>query len=340
MENEQIKKALKNWRLQINKFQKPDAKKAVVQILNTFLPFLGLVVLMYFSLSWSYFLTLGLSVPAAFFLIRIFIIQHDCGHQSFLKSRKWNNRIGFIASFFSTIPFKYWNWTHSAHHAFNGQMEHRGLGDIYFLTKEEYAQRSAMGKFRYRLYRSPVVLFLLAPALYLLILQRFPFTKRKEWKKYRRGFFVNNYLILLAYIGLSVLLGWQTVLLIFTPILLGFGIIAFWFFYIQHQHPENYNEEQDNWSHLLASIRGSTFYKLPRLFQWLSGNIGFHHIHHLNSRIPNYNLEACTRANPHLNTYANILTFGQSLKCIHFKLWDAQTQRMISFKEFKLAGNR
>lgn len=335
MDNEQVVLALKNCRSQIRRYQEPNSRKAFGQLFNSYLPFFGLVVIMYYSLSWSYLLTLGLAVIASFFLIRIFIIQHDCGHQSFLGSRKWNNAIGLFTSLFTTIPYKYWSWTHNAHHAHNGKLEYRGLGDIFFLTKEEYKQRSTGGKLRYRLYRTPVVQFIFAPIVYLIILQRVPFKYRKGWNRIRWGFFLNNFLILAFYTILVNLLGWRPVLLIAGPVLLGFGSIAFWFFYVQHQHPENYNEAKDNWSHLLASVRGSTFYKLPRLFQWLSGNIGYHHIHHLNSRIPNYHLEACTKAYPHLNEYVNTLTFRQSLKCTSRKLWDAQTQRMISFKEYK-----
>ncbi len=325
---------MKNWRSHVKKFQQPNSKKALIQILNSFLPFIGLVVLMYFSIPWSYLLTLGLAVVAAFFLVRIFIIQHDCGHQSFLRSRKWNNAIGFVSSFFSTIPFKYWSRTHNEHHAHNGQLEYRGVGDIDFLTKNEYAARSPWGKLKYRIYRSPIVQFLITPILYLTVFQRIPLLRLKGWKKIRWGFFLNNFLILAVYTGLVLLLGWLPVLMVSGPIILLFGMIAFWFFYIQHQQPDNYKEAKDKWSHLMASIRGSTYYKLPRLFQWLSGNIGFHHIHHLNSRIPNYHLEACMKEDSQLPAYANSLTFWQSLKCISLKLWDPQAQRMISFKEY------
>jgi omega-6 fatty acid desaturase (delta-12 desaturase) len=334
MQSENLKEALHNWRAMLKKYQKPDQRKAIFQLITSFLPFLGLLVLMYFSLNWSYLITLGLSVLAAFFLVRIFIIQHDCGHQSFLKSRKWNKLIGMVSSFFSTIPFAYWSRTHNAHHAHNGQMEYRGLGDIDFLTTEEYQALSPWKRFYYRVRRSAIVQFIVTPIVYLAVNQRYPFTEITGRKKFIWPLLLNNLLLVAVYGVLAILLGWQNLLMVQLPILMIFGTISFWFFYIQHQHEDNYKEWKSKWDHLSASILGSTYYKLPRVFQWFSGNIGFHHIHHLNSRIPNYNLELCVRENPKLNQFVSTLTFRQSLKCINYKLWDAQKQRMISFKEF------
>lgn len=318
----------------IRKYQHPNPKKASIQIVNSFLPFLVLWILMYASLSWSYLITLSLAVVNAFFLVRIFIIQHDCGHQSFFKSKRLNNAIGFISSFFSSIPYKYWSRTHSAHHAHNGQLEHRGLGDIHYLKTDEYARLSRLGKLRYRIFRSPVMLFLIVPIAYLTVTLRFPFVRLRGWKKIRWSYYLNNLLVLLVYTGLALIIGWQKFLMVHIPVLIIFGIIAFWFFYIQHQHEENYKEWKDQWDHLLASIKGSTFYKLPGLFRWLTGNIGYHHIHHLNSKIPNYHLQECAVNNPILNEFVNTITFRESLKCIQYKLWDDRQQKMVSFREF------
>ena len=336
MHNNDLKIALQNWKVLVKKYQRPNNKKAVIQMLNSFLPFLGLWVLMYFSLNWSYILTLALATVNAFFLVRIFIIQHDCGHQSFLKSRKGNDIIGFISSFFSTIPYRYWSRMHSIHHAHNGQLEYRGLGDIHFMTIEEYDKCTKWEKLKYRTFRHPLVLFLISPVVYLLIALRYPLVQLKGWKRIRWSHLINNLLLLGVFFGLAMLLGWKKLALVHVPILFIFGVIAFWFFYVQHQQEENYKESKAEWDHLLASIRGSTCYKLPRLFQWLTGNIGFHHIHHLNSRIPNYHLAACANENPLLNRFANVLTFRQSLKCIRHKLWDSEQSRMISFKEYTM----
>lgn len=336
MQNNQLKASLKDWRVILKPYQKPDTGKAMIQLLNSFLPFLGIWVLMYFSLHWSYFLTIALAVVAAFFLIRIFVIQHDCGHQSFLKHRKWNNTIGSISSFFTTIPYQQWSHVHSMHHAHNGQFEFRGLGDIDFLTTEEYNKRSRFWKLSYRIRRTPLAQFFVIPIIYLCITIRIPFlhVRLKKRNNPPLPHLINNLSIVAMYGILAFLLGWQQFLLVQIPIILFFGVISFWLFYIQHQHEENYKESKDNWDHVLASVRGSTYYKLPKLFQWLSGNIGFHHIHHLNSCIPNYHLAACAKANPSLNKFANIMTFRQSLKCVNSKLWDEQTQRMISFREY------
>ena len=334
MADQEIKKALGNWQALVQKYQKPSTTKAIIQLLNTFLPFIGLWVLMYWSLRWSYWITLGLAVVTSFFMVRIFIIQHDCGHFSFLKSRRWNKYIGFVCSFFSTIPFKYWAQVHSFHHGHNGQFEHRDLGDINFLTTEEFEKLPWWRKFFYRIFRSPVILFLVSPFVYLTISNRFPFIWLKGWKKVVRAQVYNNILLFTVYGLLCYLLGWKNFLLVHLPIVYLFGIIAFWFFYIQHQHDEGYKSWKDNWDYLLASIRGSTYYKLPKMFHWLTGNIGFHHIHHLSSRIPNYNLMKCAKENPILNKYATKVTFIQSLKYMNNKLWCVKTKRMISFTEY------
>ncbi len=330
----EIQTALKDWRSIVQKYQVPNTKAAVWQMLNSYMPFLGLWVLMYFSLDWHYGITLGLAAISAFFLVRIFIIQHDCGHQSFTKSKAWNNLIGYFSSAFSSIPYGYWAKVHNSHHGHNRQMEHRGLGDIDFLTIEEFSQLSSWGKFKYRVFRNPFILFAIAPAVYLIINNRYPFFKVKNWGKFHWPQHLNNIAILLVYGILALVLGWKKFLLVHIPVLFIFGIIAFWFFYVQHQHEQNYNEWRKDWDFVLASVLGSTYYKLPKIFQWFSGNIGFHHIHHLNSKIPNYNLERCALENPVLNKFTTILTFRESLKCMNHKLWDAGEKRMISFREY------
>lgn len=334
MSNQEIKHSLQNWQAIVKKYQKPSNRKAVIQILNSFLPYIGLWALIYWTIQWSYLLTILLVIVTAFFLVRIFIIQHDCGHFSFLKSRKMNHAIGLFCSFFSTIPFKYWAHVHSFHHGHNGQFEHRDLGDINFLTTEEYAKLPRWRKFFYRLFRSPIVMFFISPFIYITVSNRFPFIWLKGWSKVIRAQIYNNIFLILVYGLLAYFLGWKTFLIIQLSIVYVFGIIAFWFFYIQHQHDEGYKSWKVNWDYLIASIKGSTYYKLPKVFHWLTGNIGFHHIHHLSSRIPNYNLAKCAKENPILNEYATKVTFWQSLKYMNNKLWDERRKRMISFSEY------
>lgn len=318
----------------IQDYQIPNTKKALLQILTTFLPYISLWVLMYISLSWSVWLTIGIGIVNVFFLVRIFIIQHDCGHQSFLGSQRWNNILGITCSFFSTIPYKYWAKVHNHHHGHTGQLEERNIGDIYFITVDEYRQRSKWGKFRYRLFRHPLVMFFVVPTVYFVVSNRFPTLNLKGWKKVRRTQLLNNIMIFAVYIALAYFLGWQKFLFIQLMLVIAFFCVAFWFFYVQHQHEETYMRWRQNWDFLIASIRGASYYKLPRLFQWLTGNIGLHHIHHLSARIPNYNLEKCMKENPIITKYAVTLTFWDSLKTITLKLYDEERKRMITFREY------
>ncbi|MGK0388512.1 MAG: omega-6 fatty acid desaturase (delta-12 desaturase) [Maribacter sp.] len=343
LQEKEIKQKLKNWGKMIRQYQRPSNAKAVIQILNSFLPFIGIWILMYFSLGYSYIITFLLAVINGFFLVRIFIIQHDCGHQSFFKSRKWNNLVGTVCSFFSTIPFKYWASVHNFHHAHTGQLEHRDIGDIDFLTVNEYRELSKWGRFKYRLFRNPFILFGLVPVIYLSISNRFPTIRSKSLKgfsikkinKDRLLQLFNNLALLGIYVGLGFALGWSHFFLIQLPIVLTFMIIAFWFFYVQHQHEETYMHWQENWDYVMAAIKGASYYKLPKIFQWLTGNIGLHHIHHLSAGIPNYNLVKCAKDNPILQQFVTVITFKESLTLMFHKLWDEESQRMISFGEYK-----
>lgn len=333
----EIKESLKNWKEIISSYQVPNNKKAVIQLLNTFLPFIALWILMYFSMRWSILLTIGLGIINAFFMVRIFIIQHDCGHQSFFKSKKLNNCVGYVCSLFSSIPYKYWARVHNFHHGHNGQLEVREVGDIPTLTVAEYRERSAWGKLKYRIWRMPVITFVIAPVFYFMISNRIPLfkDKLKNIRSLSKSQLRNNIFIAALYIGLAWLIGWKQFLFIQFTLIFLFGIIAFWFFYIQHQHEASYKQWKVDWDYLLSAIRGSSYYKLPKVFQWLTGNIGIHHIHHLSSLIPNYNLEKCMRENKILNKYVTTIGFWESLKMIKYKLWDEERCKMISFKEFQ-----
>lgn len=333
---EEIKTKLANWKEIIREYQIPNSKKALGQILTSFIPFLALWTGMYFMLDISLTLTIILAVINAFFLVRIFIIQHDCGHQSFTASKRMNNIIGTFCSLFSSIPYKYWAKIHNHHHGHTGQLEERDIGDIRFLTVNEYRSRNKWGRLRYRLFRHPLSLFILVPVIYFTFSNRVPLiiSFKGMSDRIRLSQVKNNLLILGIYILLGTVLGWKHFLTIQLMTVGFFSIIAFWFFYVQHTHETAYHSWRENWDFLIASIRGASYYKLPKLFQWLTGNIGFHHIHHLSSRIPNYNLERCRDENPILNRYTNIITFRESLKTMNKKLWDENLKRLISFKEY------
>jgi omega-6 fatty acid desaturase (delta-12 desaturase) len=332
--DEEIKAKLKNWKEIIENYKVPNNAKAAMQIITSFLPFIGLWILMYFSLSWSIWITIGLGIINAFFLVRIFIIQHDCGHQSFFTSKKLNEVVGWTCSIFSSLPFKYWAKVHNFHHAHSGQLETRDIGDVPFKTTSEFRNMSRWGRFKYRLLRTPLVLFVISPIYYFMISNRLGV----EWKAVKRvslmKLFKNNFLIAAVYIGLAWLIGWKEFFLIQFMLILLFGIIAFWFFYVQHQHEFSYKHWKKNWDFLISAIRGSTYYKLPKPLQWLTGNIGIHHIHHLSSSIPNYNLPKALKEHKILSEYVTVVKLKDTFKIIKNKLWDEELERMLSFREF------
>ncbi len=330
----EIKEALKDWQKIVVKYSTPNTRKAIIQILNSFLPFIALWILMYLSLDWSLWITIGLGLINGFFLVRIFIIQHDCGHQSFVSSKKANNTIGFICSIFSSLPYEYWARVHNYHHGHVGQLEHRDVGDINFWTVDEFRNSSRFKRIAYRVFRNPFFMFILTPVIYFTISNRYPFFQFKGWGKVRWSQVKNNLAILAVYGGIAYLIGIKAFLIVQMINIFFFSVVAFWFFYVQHQHEDTYMRWKNQWDYLLASIQGSTYYKLPKVFQWLTGNIGFHHIHHLNSKIPNYSLEKCARENPVFQKYVSTITFRDSLKCMFNHLWDEQRKRMISFREF------
>ncbi len=326
----------------VKSYQLPDTRKAVVQMLNSFLPFVAIWIAMYFLVDVSFWLVLPLAALNAFFLVRIFIIQHDCGHQSFTTSRKANNIIGQVCSFLSFIPYRYWAKSHNFHHGHNGILwEHRDIGDIELLTVKEFKELSRWRKIKYAFFRSAPILFIIGPIWYIFLNNRLPMIRLKGWEHAHRSLLVNNILLVAIHAGIIWVFGIEAFLLVQLPIVVLFGIIAIWFFYVQHQHETAYKQWKDKWDHIRAAVQGSTYYKLPRIFHWLTGNIGYHHIHHLNPLVPNYELARCHKENPIMDKVANSITFIESLKCMFNKLWDEEQQRMISFREyFKKYSNK
>ncbi|HAD11151.1 MAG TPA: fatty acid desaturase [Saprospirales bacterium] len=319
----------------VKAYQLPDSRKATIQILNSFLPFIAIWIAMYLLIDISFWLVLPLAMVNAFFLVRIFIIQHDCGHQSFTGSRKANDIIGEICSMISFMPYRYWAKSHNFHHGHNGLLwEHRDIGDINLLTVAEFKALPWFKKFHYALFRSFPVLFVIGPAWYLLIQNRFPLIRLKGWEHAHKALMKHNLLLIGLHVGIILLLGYKAFLMVHLPILLFFAIIAIWFFYVQHQHETAYKEWKDKWDYIRSAVQGSTFYNLPKLFHWLTGNIGYHHIHHLNPLVPNYELARCHNENPIMDQVANKITFLESLKCMFNKLWDEEQHRMITYREY------
>ncbi|OEJ99882.1 fatty acid desaturase [Roseivirga misakiensis] len=318
----------------LKKYTQEHKTKATIQIINSFVPFIGIWILMYLSLDISYWITFGLGVINAFFLVRIFIIQHDCGHQSFVKNRRAQKIIGHVCSYLSAIPFHYWAKSHSIHHKLNGQLELRDIGDVTTYTVAEYKNFSKAKKIGYRIYRSPIVMFLLGPVYYIFIHNRLAKIKMPAFQKLKGSVILSNLVLLALFSILGFTLGWEKFLLVHLTVLTLFAIIAIWFFYVQHQHEHGYKQWKKNWDYVTSALKGSTYYKVPRLFNWLTGNIGIHHVHHLNPAIPNYNLKQCIKENPWLNQYPTTIGFIDSLSLMSNKLWDETQQRMISFREY------
>ena len=325
--------AYEGWRQIVAKYQQPDARKSIWQIVNSFGGLFLCWVLMYFSLDVGYWLTLLLSIPAAGFAVRIFIIQHDCGHGSFFKSRKENDSTGIVCSLFTLTPYRFWRKSHAIHHAHHAELEERGIGDVWTMTVEEFMEAPSWKRTVYRVFRHPLFLFGIAPAINFMILTRLPIGGEKEWRNgERESVFYTNlalagfFAIFIAWIGVG------AVLAIFLPTFVIAAGVGTWLFYVQHQFERTYWEHTPEWDYTLAAMHGSSYYRLPKVLQWFTGNIGFHHIHHLSPRIPNYNLERCHEENPIMQRVVQ-LTLWTSFKTMSLALWDEEKQRLVTFRE-------
>lgn len=323
-------------RKQVAPYEKSETLGSIMQLINTLVPFIGLWYLAYKSLEVSFFLTLPLAIIAAGFLVRIFIIFHDCCHHSFFKNRTANKIIGTITGILTLFPYNQWAHSHSVHHATSSNLDKRGVGDIWMMTVEEYLAAPLWTRISYRLYRNPLVMFGLGPIYVFLITNRF---NRKGARSKER---INLYITNLAIAGISALLcyaiGWKAFLLVQGPIFYISGIAGIWLFYVQHTFEDSYFEEDEHWDYVKAAVEGSSFYKLPKLFQWLTGNIGFHHVHHLNPRVPNYKLEEVHNNTEPLQNVPTI-TLATSLQSLKFRLWDEQEKKFVGFGHLKSYSN-
>lgn len=325
-------------RKSIAAFATSDKRASIKQLINSMLPFFLLWFLAYQSLSVSVWLTMALSVLASGFVIRIFIIFHDCTHGSFFKSSKANRIVGTITGIITLFAFEKWKRDHAIHHATSSNLDKRGTGDVWVMTVEEYAAASFWGRLAYRLYRNPIIMFGLGPLYLFLLSNRF---NRKGARRKER---LNTYFINVSIAGIYTLLiltvGWQAFLIIQLPILFISGSLGIWLFYVQHQFEDSYFENEEEWDFVKAAVDGSSYYKLPKVMQWITGNIGYHHVHHLSPRVPNYNLENAHEATPPLKK-ATTITLASSLKSIRFRLYDEASKSFVTFGEVKtLLKNR
>ena len=294
-----------------------------------------------FALSWTAALlafevhpalTVALALPTAGLLMRLFMIQHDCGHGSYFSSRRARDTVGFVIGVLTLTPYRYWKRTHAHHHAHSGDLDFRGFGDIDTKTVREYRALSRWGRLRYRVYRHPLVLLGIGPAFHFLVKHRYPWDLPREWRKEWAGVWWTNLALVALAGGMIALVGLERFLWVQLPVTLFSCSIGVWLFYVQHQFEDTYWHRHEEWDFYEAALLGSSHLALPRPLQWLTAHIGLHHVHHLNSAIPNYNLEPCLRANPELQV-ARRITLRDGWRLLWLNLWDEESCQLVRFRD-------
>lgn len=323
------------WSSRLNEFKKADNPRAVFEVAVTAIPLIILWYALWKALEANslvgYLSYAVLLVLAGAMIVRLFILQHDCGHGSLFSSKKVNDVVGRTLGVFCYTPYAYWRYMHAAHHTTNGDLDRRGLGDIDTLTLAEYNALSPLKKLQYRAYRHPLIIFVVGPFYMFVLRHRVPVCLMKDRNAWISAMATNLGILAVAVV-LSFLVGWKNFLLIQIPIVTVGAAIGVWLFYVQHQFDDTYWKVRPEWNHEDAALQGSSFYDLPKPFMWLTGNIGIHHIHHLSSRIPFYKLPKVLKAHPELKDISR-LKFVESLKCMRLALWDEASRRLISFRE-------
>jgi omega-6 fatty acid desaturase (delta-12 desaturase) len=324
----------RSWQSVILNYSQPRISRSVWQMINSLGPYLLLWVIIVQVAKISPWLTIPFILLASGFLVRIFIIFHDCGHGSFFKSKKANVIVGKIFGILALTPYHKWTDSHQRHHQTVGDLDKRGDGDVWTMTVDEYLESSPRKRFFYRMFRDPAFLFLFAGPLSFLVYSRF--TRKSFTKKQKQNVWFTNIVLLLLATGVSLLIGWKMFLLIQVPVMYFAGMAGIYLFYFQHQYEEVKWARTKDWDYKDMALHGSSFFKLPVLLRWFSGNIGFHHIHHLGPRIPNYNLVKCHEENPMFQEVDSISLF-QSFHSLKLRLWDEENERIISFRELRRA---
>lgn len=316
------------------RYREPNPGRSVVEILITVIPLVSLWLLMWLSLDIGYGLYLLLAVPAAGFLVRLFMIQHDCGHGSFFRHRLVNDWVGRVIGVFTLTPYDFWRRAHGIHHATSGNLGQRGIGDIDTLTVREYLVLSRRHRLGYRLYRHPIIMFGVGPAYLFILRHRLPFgVTRQGWMPWISTLATNG-AIAIVVAATTWKIGVGPFVLVHLPITILAAAIGVWLFYVQHQFEHTFWSEGRNWSFPTSALYGSSYYDLPAVLRWFTANIGVHHVHHLCSRIPSYRLPLALRHHPQLINVGR-LTLRQSLACVRLVLWDETTHRLISFRELR-----
>ncbi len=323
-----------HWKEMLVPYARPHRGRALLDLMTSVVPYLGLSVAMYFALEVSALLVLALAIPAAALLVRTFIVFHDCSHGSFLKSRRANAWLGIAVGLLLYSPFLRWRHDHAVHHATSGDLDRRGVGDVRTLTVAEYHALDWRGRLGYRLLRNPVLMFVLGPIIAMIIGPRI--VAKGARPRMRRNVIATNLALVVLVGGLCWLIGWRDYLLVAGPPALLAGSVGIWLFYVQHQFEDAYWESGKEWSYADAALRGSSFLKLPKLLQFCTGNIGYHHVHHLSARIPNYNLQRAHDENPIFHDVPT-LSLWDGVRAVGLKLWDEDRKRLVTFAQARRA---
>jgi omega-6 fatty acid desaturase (delta-12 desaturase) len=314
----------------LDPYAEPRLRRSLADLATSVLPYLALLVAMYFALRLSFVLVLLLAVPAAGFMIRTFIVFHDCAHGSFLRTKRGNELLGAAVGVLVWLPFRSWRHEHAVHHATSGDLDRRGVGDITTLTIAEYLERPWWSRLGYRLFRNPIVMFGFGWLLVLVLKPRF--VPRSARPRIRNSILGTDLALALMIAGLWYAVGWRDLVLVLGPVLVIAGAAGIWLFYVQHQFEDAYWQTNESWRYDDAALQGSSYLKLPRVLQFFTGNIGFHHVHHLSARIPNYNLQVAHDQNEQLQAVPQ-LSIRDGLRATRLKLWDEQQGRLVGFRE-------
>ena len=316
------------WRSIVARFQTPSWGRAAWQLASTLSAYVATWALMLLLLNVSWWFLVPLVPLAAGLLVRIFIIHHDCGHGSFFPSKRANDLVGAVTGVLTFTPYRHWRGEHAIHHGGTGDLDRRGIGDVWTMTVREYLDASRWQRFVYRVARNPFVLFVVAPFLVFVFWQRFPrktAPSREKWSVW-----TTNMSLLVMCLGMGWLFGFLPFLILQAVVMSVAGAAGIWLFYLQHQYEDAYWERGERWDYVAAALKGSSFLVLPKVLQWFSGNIGFHHIHHLSPRIPNYHLERCHASDP-LFQQVRPMTLRSSIKSLWLRLWDEESRKLVSF---------